>query len=228
MSKIKRAFVLAAGLGTRMRPLTDNIPKPMIEVCGRSMIDRALDNLVAHGVEEAIVNTHYKAEVLHEHLAKRKDIKIMISHESERLETGGGLQYAREKLGDEPIFIITSDVIWEKSALDILESAHQENSLGTLLLQKVSDSYGYDGKGDFELVDGRLTWREPEKAAPYVFTGLQIFNPQVLDRDAVKQLGEIFALNKIYTLYLNEFRGIVNSGKWYHIGTPEALQNLKL
>jgi MurNAc alpha-1-phosphate uridylyltransferase len=225
---IKKAFVLAAGLGTRMRPLTDNIPKPMIEVYGRTMIDRSLDNLVAYGVEEVVVNTHYKAEVLHEHLAKRKDIKIIISHETERLETGGGLQYARDKLGDEPIFVITTDVICEKSGLDILAAAHKADTCGTLLLQKVDESYGYDGKGDFELSNGFIKWREPEKAAPYVFTGIQILNPKVLDRDAVKQLGKIFALNKIYTLYLNEFRGIVNPGKWYHIGTPDALTNLKL
>lgn len=232
MYRPKKAFVLAAGLGTRMRPLTDERPKPLIEVQGRSMIDRALDRLVEFGVEEAIVNTHYKPEMIENHLAKRKDIKITISREKERLETGGGMKYAREKLGNDPIFVISTDIVWEdkdKHALEILAEHWDQSLVGLLLLNQVATGYGYDGKGDFKLYqDGRIEWRAPDSNAPYVFTGLQIICPKVFDFPAVHEMGNVFPLNKIYSLYLDKMRGVEYTGSWYHIGTPEALKGLKL
>ncbi len=232
MSRPKKAFVLAAGLGTRMRPLTDNLPKPLIEVQGRTMIDRALDKLVEFGVEEAIVNAHYKPEMIEAHLKKRKDIKITISHEFERLETGGGMLYARNLLGNEPIFIVSTDIIWQdsnKTALETLAASWDDKFVGLLLLNQVSGSYGYDGRGDFKLYqDGRIEWRDSDNNAPYVFTGLQMICPKVFDFPAVHEMGKVFPLNKIYSLYLEKFRGVEYNGKWYHIGTPEALSGLKL
>ena len=231
MFRPKKAFILAAGLGTRMRPLTDNLPKPLVEVQGRTMIDRVLDRLVEGGVEEAIVNAHYHADKLAAHLAKRNDIKIIISHEHERLETGGGLSYAREKLGDEPIYVISTDIIWqdfEVTALQLLAGKWRDELVGLLLLNEVATGYGYDGKGDFLLDDaGGLNWRAEGKTAPYVFTGIQIIDPKVFDRAAVKALGAAFPISKIYKMYLDEFRGAVYDGKWYHIGTPEALYALE-
>ncbi len=233
MASPKKAFVLAAGLGTRMRPLTDNIPKPLVEVEGRTMIDRALDKLVEFGVEEAIVNSHYQAEKLHAHLAKRKDIKITISHEKERLETGGGLLFARDKLGNDPVFVVSTDIIWNdnngKTALETLAENWDDKLVGLLLLNQVSTGYGYEGRGDFKLYgDGRIEWREPEGNVPFVFTGLQIICPKVFDRPAVHDMAPAFPLNRIYTAYLDGFRGVEYGGKWYHIGTPEALAGLKL
>ena len=156
MFQPKKAFILAAGLGTRMRPLTDNLPKPLVEVQGRTMIDRVLDRLVEGGVKEAIVNAHYHADKLAAHLAKRDDIKIIISHEPERLETGGGLSFARQQLGNEPIYVISTDIIWHDfavTALENLAAKWRDGLVGLLLLNEVATGYGYDGEGDF-LLDG--------------------------------------------------------------------------
>lgn len=227
MPQLKKAFVLAAGLGTRMRPLTDDKPKPLIEVEGRTMIDRALDRLVEYGVEEAIVNAHYKAEMVEKHLARRKDIKITISHEKERLETGGGLLHARDKLGNNPLFVISTDIIWQdsdKTALQTLAENWDDKLVGLLLLNQVATGYGYDGKGDFKMYqDGRIEWRDASSNAPFVFTGLQIICPKVFDRPAIHDMAPAFPLNRIYTAYLESFRGVEYSGKWFHIGTPESL-----
>ena len=231
MSKINKAFVLAAGMGTRMRPLTDNLPKPMIEVQGRTMIDRALDKLVEYGVTEAVVNTHYKAEILVDHLAKRRDLNIQISYEPVRLETGGGILNALDLIGDEPFFVITSDIVWQdaagqKTALQKLADNWDDRLVGELLLHPLADAYGYEGLGDFDLEDGKMTWRAENSKAQFVFTGLQILHPQVFDRKEVKELGDNFPLNKIYKLYLDDYKGIENDGKWYHIGTPDALRQM--
>lgn len=233
MYQPKKAFILAAGLGTRMRPLTNNTPKPLLKVEFRSMIDRAIDKLVEAGVKEAIVNIHYKPEMIAAQLSKRKDIKITLSHEKERLETGGGLMYARKLIGDDPIYVISTDIVWQdtgrKSALKTLAEHWDDKLIGLLLVNQVSKSYGYDGKGDFKLYqDGRIEWRDPSNNAPYVFTGLQIISPTVFDKPAVHDMGQVFPLNRIYSAYLECFRAVEYDGKWYHIGTPEALNKIKL
>ncbi len=225
----KKAFILAAGLGTRMRPLTDNIPKPMVEAQGRTLIDRTLDKLVEAGVEEAVVNTHYKAEVLQEHLAKRNDLKIYISHEPILLETGGGVANALGKLGDEPFYAVTSDVILAGDGLEQLADSYVNGRAGALLLHEVATAYGYEGNGDFNLfgVTGRIILAHEGMQAKYVFTGAQILNPELFSRPKVLALGVVFPLGKVYRIFCDDFIGVVNKGKWYHIGTPEALNNLE-
>lgn len=232
MYRPRKAFVLAAGLGTRMRPLTDNLPKPLIEVEGRTMLDRALDRLKEFGIEEVIINAHYLAEQIEAHAKTRTDLKITVSVEKDRLETGGGLFFAREKLGNEPLFVISSDIIWKdegKTALEELAEGWTGDALGLLLLAEVAGSYGYDGKGDFKKYDdGRIEWRDADSFAPYVFTGLQIIDPKLFDLPAVHEMAPSFALNKVYSLYLDKFRAVKYSGKWFHIGTPESLAGVKL
>jgi len=226
------AFVLAAGLGSRMKPLTDNLPKPMIEVAGKSMINHAIDKLVAVGVRRAIVNIHYLPDMLVEHLSKRNDIEIIFSREAERLETAGGILNAIEHVGTDPIYVISSDIIWQdaaKPALLKLAENWNDKLVALLALQDVNKSYGYEGQGDFNMdASGNLSWREEGKTAKYVFTGLQIICPKVFAREALKKYGNNFALNKIYREYLPEIKGVENDGKWYHIGTPDAYYNLKL
>lgn len=230
MSKIETAFVLAAGLGTRMRPLTNNLPKPMIEVHGRSMIDRAIDKIIAVGVKRAIVNIHYLPDMLVDHLSKRKDIEIIFSREEVRLETAGGILNAIKHVGRDPIYVISSDIIWEDAGASILQKladSWDDKLVGLLVLQRVNNSYGYDGQGDFNMdKNGNLSWREEGKSADFVFTGLQILCPRIFDKADVRELGTNFALNKIYRAYLPQIKGIENEGKWYHIGTPEALAAL--
>ncbi len=224
------AFVLAAGLGTRMRPLTDNLPKPLIEVHGRSMIDRAIDKLADIGVTRAIVNVHYLPHMLTEHLGKRRDIEIIFSHEEVRLETAGGILNAIKHISDDPIYVISSDIVWEdkgKPALLKLAENWNDKLVALLALQRVDNSYGYDGQGDFNMdATGHLSWRIEDKSADYVFTGLQILCPKIFRKPDIQALGNNFPLNKIYRAYLPHIKGIENEGKWYHIGTPDALHNL--
>lgn len=227
MSNIKKAFVLAAGLGTRMRPITDTTPKPMIEVQGRAMIDRALDRLVEVGVEKAIVNTFYLPEIIENHLSKRSDIEIIFSREEERLETGGGIKNALHLLGDEPFYVTSSDVIWQsKESLESLAKNWNDDLFGLLLLHKTSDAYGYDGAGDFHLnASGELKFRS-EDSADFVFTTLQILNPKLFTEDSIEELGDVFSMRAVYEMFLSKFRGIENQGDWFHIGTPEAINGL--
>lgn len=224
------AFVLAAGLGSRMKPLTDNLPKPMIEVEGRSMINRALDKLVEVGVQKAVINIHYLPDMVVEHLSIRKDIEILFSREEVRLETAGGILNAIDKVGTDPFYVISSDIIWEDGAKPVLlklAESWNDKLVALLALQDVAKSYGYDGQGDFNMDNaGNLSWREEGKAAKYVFTGLQIVCPKVFAREALKKYGNNFALNKIYREYLPEIKGVENDGKWYHIGTPDAYYKL--
>ena len=227
MSNIKSAFVLAAGLGTRMRPLTDEIPKPMLEVQGRTLIDRAIDRLLEVGVEQVVVNTFYLPETIERHLSKRNDVEIIFSRENKRLETGGGIKNALDLIGDKPFFVTSSDVIWQqKSSLEALVNNWHDDLYGLLLLHKAKDAYGYDGAGDFNLHEGgKITFRDSD-TANYVFTTIQILNPTVFYEAEIKKLGEVFSLTEVYRMFLNKYRAVENPGDWFHIGTPDALNGL--
>lgn len=222
------AMILAAGLGLRMRPITDSIPKPLVKVLGRTLIDRAVDRLVEAGVTKITVNTHYRHEMIEAHLAKRKDVEIAISHEKERLETGGGVKNALQLIGDSPFFVISSDVIWlngPENALHRLASAFLPGS-ATLLLHPTYKAYGYSGPGDFTLDQlFKLTMRKEKEIAPLVFTGAQILDPALFRLPEVVSFGDGFPLSKIYRL-LNQtpsLRGIRHDGAWLHIGDPAGL-----
>lgn len=226
----KIAFVLAAGLGTRMRPLTETKPKPLLEVQGRSLIDRMIDRLVVAGVETAVINTFYLGEMIEEQLSKRDDIEIIFSREDERLETGGGIKNALHLLGDEPFYVTSSDVIVEDVAFKKLSENWRDDLAGLLLTHKVSDSYGYDGAGDFDLESlngptSKFKFRSGE-VADYVFTTIQILDPKIFTSPEVEEFGKVFPLKKIYDLYLDKMEVTVNDGKWFHIGTPEALSEM--
>ena len=149
------AMVLAAGLGTRMRPITDTLPKPLVRVAGQTMLDRALDKLAAAGIERAVVNTHYLAAQIAEHVRNRKSPSITFSHEEDVLETGGGVQKALPDLGGGPFFVVNSDSIWDDGpipALARLAAAWDDASMDALLLvHPTVSAVGYHGRGDFFL-----------------------------------------------------------------------------
>lgn len=211
------AMVFAAGLGKRMQPLTLTKPKPLIEVKGRAMLDRALDHLVKAGVKKAVVNTHYLAEQVRIQLKKRNDIEIIILFEPILLETGGGLKNALPHLGTQPIYVINSDIVWIDDATPALENLaqHWQDEMNVLLLLiEREKAIGYDGVGDFN--DVALTRIAPPR--PYVFGGVQMLRPQIVAQESET----IFSLNKFY--FNNpKARGIVHDGDWLHIGTPEGL-----
>lgn len=223
----RTAMVLAAGLGTRMRPLTDAKPKPLVAVAGKPLIDHVLDRLAAAGVERAVVNVHYLAEQIETHLKTRTRPRIVISDERGLLlGTGGGVVKALPLLGGGPFFHINSDTIWIESAKPNLERlAEKFDPAGTdalLLLAPRDASLGYDGHGDYSMAaDGRLQKRGERASAPFVFAGAAILAP-ALFRDA--PAGE-FALTVLFDRAGGAGRlfGLPLEGRWMHVGTPDAI-----
>lgn len=223
--KIRTAMVLAAGLGTRMRPLTLEKPKPLIEVQGRSLINRKIDLLVKLGIERIVVNSFYLSELLEEHVSQRKDVEVIISHEDERLETGGGVKNALELLGDEPFLVTSSDVIYaDESGIAKLISSYGGQA-GAMLLEPTATAWGYDGTGDFDLDGANISWKDGESAS-HVFTTTQILNPSVFEAESIRTLPKHFSLREIYNEFLSQFVGVENCCKWYHVGTVEAVEDL--
>lgn len=218
------AMVLAAGLGLRMRPITEHTPKPLVPVAGRTMLDRALDHLDKAGVTAKVVNTHWLADRIREHLRGRGD--IVISHEPELLETGGGVAKALPLLGEAPFYVVNSDIIWTDGAvpaLDRLAGAWDGGRMDALLLmQRTATAVGYEGQGDFFLdSQGVPRRRKAREVAPLLFSGVQILSPRLF---AGAPSGK-FSLNVLYDRALEDGRlfGIVHDGQWFHVGTPDAL-----
>lgn len=222
-----KAMVLAAGRGKRMRPITATTPKPLVEVLGRSLIDRVFDRLVEAGVTTAVVNVHYLPDLIEIRVAKRQDIKVIVSDERERLlDTGGGVVKALPHLGDQPFYHLNSDSIWIEGVapnLPALADAWDSDRMdGILLLAPTVGSVGYSGVGDFEMSgDGRLTRRRERTVAPFVYAGAAILSPSVFEGRAA----EPFSLNRIFDELIGKGRlfGLRLEGTWLHVGTPEAI-----
>ena len=219
-------MVLAAGLGLRMRPITNDRPKPLIEVDGRTMLDRALDHLEGFGVERTVVNSFYLADQIEAHLAARATPASEISHEETLLDTGGGITKALGQLGPDPFFAINADILWlngRTPGLTRLAAAWEDENMDALLLVHGSaKAFGYRGYGDYTVDEiGRMYRREEHEVAPYVFTGIQILHPRLF---AGAPPGA-FSLNVLYDRAESAGRlhAIVHDGEWFHIGTPDAL-----
>lgn len=221
------AMVLAAGRGTRMRPLTDRMPKCLLEVAGRAILDRLLDALLAAGVERCVVNAHHLAPMVEGRLAARDVPVSELSFEAELLDTGGGVVRALPRLGPGPFFVVNADVLWEEGpgegALQRLGAGFDAAAMdGLLLVAAKENAVGYDGPGDFHLEPGgRLARRRDGAPAPFVFTGIQVLSPEMFEgapRGA-------FSLNVLYDRAIGEGRlhAIVHAGRWFHVGTPEGL-----
>jgi MurNAc alpha-1-phosphate uridylyltransferase len=218
------AMVLAAGLGMRMRPITLTLPKPLVPVAGRTMLDRVLDHLDHAGARRKVVNLHWLGETIRSHLDGRSD--IVFSAEPELLETGGGVARALPLLGAAPFFVCNADIIWTDSAepaLSRLARAFDPDRMdGLLLLTPTATAFGYEGQGDFHLGgDGRLSRRKTGETTPLLFAGVQILHPRLFE----DQPGGAFSLNLLYDRAIASDRlfGVVHDGGWYHIGTPPAL-----
>ncbi len=221
------AFVLAAGLGTRMRPLTDTLPKPLVPLAGRPLIDHVLDRLADAGVTRAVVNVHFLADQIERHVATRKSPRVSISDERDvLLETGGGVVRALPLIGDAPFVIHNSDSVWIENhtsnlarLMDTWDDARMDS---IMLLAPTSSSLGYDGRGDFHLApDGRLKRHNGNATAPYVFAGVSIIHPCMFKGEHERP----FSLNHVWdrALAADRLYGIVLDGLWMHVGTPQAL-----
>jgi len=220
-------MVLAAGLGTRMHPLTARIPKPLVEVAGKPLVDHVLDRLAQAGVERAVVNVHHFADQLQRHLAPRKKPQIVISDERGLLlGTGGGVVKALPELGGAPFFHINSDTIWIDSVkpnLQRLADAFDPARMDALLLlAPITGSIGYAGRGDFVMApDGRLRRRSEREVAPFVYAGAALLAP-ALFKDPPS--GE-FPLTDLFDRAAAAGRlfGLRLEGLWMHVGTPDAI-----
>ncbi len=227
MTTPRTAMVLAAGLGVRMRPLTDTRPKPLVEVAGRALIDHVLDKLADMGVTTAVVNVHYLAEQIERHIAARKRPRIVISDERGLLlGTGGGVVKALPLIGAEPFFHINSDTIWidgTRPNLTRLAEAFDARKMDALLLLAPSaSSIGYDGPGDFRMADGgRLIPRGEGERAPFVYAGAAILAPALFDHAPE---GE-FSLTDLFKRAAGQGRlhGLRLEGRWMHVGSTGAI-----
>lgn len=223
----KVAMVLAAGFGKRLRPLTETLPKPLVQVNGEAMLDRILDRLSEAGVRKAVVNLHHLGEVIEDHLKDRQAPEIVLSPEAEILETGGGVKKALPQLGKEPFFVLNGDVLWldgRRPALQRLAEVWDGRRMDCLLLLHQSVfAYGYDGRGDFMMdPNGLIRRRREREIAPFVFAGMQILHPKLLDATPEGP----FSLNRLYDKAAERGRlyGISHDGEWFHVGTPQDLK----
>ena len=221
----RRAMVLAAGRGERMRPLTDTLPKPLVKVAGRAMLDRALDSLAAAGVAEAVVNVCHLARCIEAHLAARDRPRVALSREKAPLDTGGGVANALARFAGEPFFVANGDSValdgvepawrrlaqaWDDAAMDAL-----------LLLTPTHSAFGYRGRGDFQLdPGGRPRRRREREIASFAFAGRSILSPRLFDRCP----RGAFSLNMLFDRASKAGRlgAIVHDGAWLHVDTPDA------
>jgi MurNAc alpha-1-phosphate uridylyltransferase len=225
-----KAMVLAAGLGSRMQPLTKTIPKPLVPVDGKPLIDHVLDRLESAGVKEVVINTFYLAEKLEYHLSKRKSPKIRISREYELLDTGGGVNNVLEIMKEAPFYVINSDAFWLNGPFDTLirlaEAWEDRTMDGLLLLHSTVEAFGYNGRGDFcSDSNGSLSRRSESQVSPWLFTGIQLLHPRLFENAPQG----VFSLNELYDKAIESERlfGAVHDGEWFHVGTPEGLKETK-
>jgi MurNAc alpha-1-phosphate uridylyltransferase len=220
-------MLLAAGLGTRMRPVTVTTPKPLVKVGGRALIDWCLDVALAGGVERAIVNLHHLGDQLVAHFRGRTVPSIVFSDESARLlDTGGGVVKALPLLGGRPFFVMGTDAVivdrGAPSALRLLEAWDDARDDCLMLMHPRDTAQGFDGAGDFFLdPDGRPRRRGPAPRAPFVYAGLYLMHPRALAGLAP----DSFSMNTVWDRLIaaGRLRGIVHDGAWFHVGTPEAI-----
>jgi MurNAc alpha-1-phosphate uridylyltransferase len=225
--KPAKAMVLAAGLGLRMRPLTDRMPKPLVAVAGRALLDHVLDKLADAGVREAVVNVHYLPDQIIDHVASRAQPHVIISDERDVvLGTGGGVVKALPMLGDAPFFHVNSDTMWMDGVrpnLARLAEAFDPARMDILLLMApTTSSIGYNGSGDYAMAaDGTLRKRKELQVVPFVYAGVAIMSPAIF-ADAPK--GE-FSLTKMFDRANEQERlyGLRMDGVWMHVGTPDAI-----
>ena len=226
----KTAMVLSAGYGKRMRPLTDDTPKPMLALNGKPLIGHVMDRLAATGVERAVVNLHYLGDQIRDYLDSEDRLDVIFTEEPELLETGGGVKNALgplTELGTHPFYVVNSDAFWldgyEDTLMRLAREWKDDLMDGLLLLQGTVESHGYTGPGDFVAdPDGKLARRPEMEVAPWLFAGVQILHPRIFDDSPDGK----WSLNVVFDKAIETDRlyGVVHDGEWFHIGTPEGLK----
>ena len=223
----KTAMVFAAGLGARMRPITDTLPKPLVEVAGQTLIDHCLDRFARNGVERAIVNVHWLADKIEAHLASRTEPRIVVSDERALLlDQGGGIKRVLPLLDEAPFFLCNTDAFWiegpRSNLRRLADLFDPERMDAALLVASTAGAVGVDWPGDFTMsADGRLTTREARRVAPFVYTGVGIIKPQLF----ADETAEVFRLAPYFHDAARKGRlfGLRLDGLWLHVGRPESI-----
>lgn len=224
------AMVMAAGFATRLRPITDTLPKALVPVLGVPMLDVVLNRLRDAGVRRVVINLHHLGDMIRRHLKDRSDLEILFSEESEILETGGGIVQALPLLGDDPFYAVNAKIIWLNGKIDALHrmaaSWDDARMDALLLLQPTVTAVGYGGIGDFTMdQEGRVRRRKEWQVAPYLYAGIQICHPRLF-RDSPP--GK-FSTNVVWDRAIEEDRlfGLRHDGEWYHVSTPQHLDEVE-
>ena len=224
---MQTAMILAAGFGTRMKPLTQTTPKPLLQVGGRAMLDLALDHLKESGIKKAIVNAHYLADQIEKHLESRTDMDILISREDPILDTGGAVKKVRALLGEQPFFLLGGDMPWfdgKEPALQRMARAWDSQKMDQLLLvAPARQDRGFDPQGDFNMTaDGALKRHDQPVPRVYAFLSVQLVTPKLYDDVEAT----VFSNNLIFdkTERENRLFGLAHTGTCFHIGRPQDLE----
>lgn len=230
MDKLDNAFILAAGKGTRLRPHTNHMPKPLVPVNGRPILDYILEKLVNEGIKQVTVNHNYLGDMIVDFCQKRQDIKITLSEENEHLETGGGVKKALHTMNNDPFYLINGDALWQNkcnnhSTLRQLAEKWDSNTMDILLLLQPKDKMKLTvGVGDYDIMPDGKAMRSKNKDGSYMFTGIRVVHPRVFDKspegsfsflalmDQAQENGKLYAL--------------VHDGEWHHISTPDDLESV--
>ena len=224
----RSAMVLAAGLGSRMRPLTDTTAKPLLKLGGRSLLDHALEHLAAEDVEVVAVNAHWHADAVAKHLADRRDTppRTVLLPETTLLDTGGSVRDALAVLGTAPFYVVNGDAFWlngPSSALHRLTQALEDGIDGVLLVHRTSHVHAEVGFGDFAVDKWGIPRRRgPREVVPYIYAGVQLIHPKLL-HDAPPGA---FSMNRMWDRAMQQgrLRAVVHDGIWFHLSTPPDLQ----
>ncbi len=223
-----KAFILAAGKGTRLRPYTDTMPKPMVEIAGRSIIKRTIEKLKDVGVKQIVINLHHLGDTLAQHLDDIREPNLIFSRETELLETGGGLKKGLAHFNNEPFYIINGDALWDDGkipALQALADRWDESKMDILLLlQPVSAMQFGEAVGDYKLAkDGRAT-RAKNKDGDYMFAGIRIAYPRIFEGSPDGTFSFLELMDKAERE--NKLYAVAHDSNWYHISTPEDLETV--
>jgi len=227
MTEITKAIIMGAGLGTRMAPLTDTVPKPLIPFRGRPLIDHALERLHDAGVKEAVVNLHYKADQLEAHLQGRQNPNVIFSDERDLLlDTGGGVKKARHLLGDDPIFTFNSDSVWiegrRPTMRRMIETWDPTRMDALLMIASATNTIGEVRRGDFSMsADGQLARRQEQSVAPFMYAGVQIIDPTLFDEGPEGPFSTNFVWDR--SIERGRLFGLRMEATWMHVGTSEDL-----
>lgn len=210
------AIILAAGFGARMRPITESIPKPLVKIAGKSLIDYSIEMVREAGIDNIVVNSHYLASQIHAHLS---DSNIKISHEEAILDTGGGVKNARHFLGDDPFFVINSDQIflYKKNPLLVMMENFHPHMDGLMLVSTPSDTIGYDGDGDLTLDEDKRVRKLTHNNM--IYTGIQLIQPNILN--IITE--QVFSFSKLFFDEKVRYYGHKFEGRFLHIGTPISI-----